>query len=336
MTEPAPRAPAKSVHGGPFRAAPAPEDGQNAPMDDRGGTLRPDPRPDLRRGAAGWPAQELRERVLGGWDALLTLAAAREAAGQGIGPLAELGSWPERPVLARLLAQALDLLGDGAADGSGAGPAAGSQPPRRDHSGDDPRRILEALAEARDRVATALERAAARPALGLAEPDSALGPLPLLTQIHAMGHELALAALRLPGASVPEPVTDAGVAALVDVVGALARRQGLRVAAGVWGAGTRGWVFRADAGGWTTSALPPDGAPDVPGIEGAAATVLAVPAGRAAVPALIARGELRLHRIGGLMALAPLVEQVPGLPGGALLRRAVGVVGLLGRLPGMR
>ncbi len=36
------------------------------------------------------------------------------------------------------------------------------------------------------------------------------------------------------------------------------------------------------------------------------------------------------------MALAPLVEQVPGLPGGALLRRAVGVVGLLGRLPGVR
>ncbi len=346
MTEPAPRAPAKSVHGGPFRAAPAPEHGQNAPMDDRGGTLRPDPRPDplpgLRRGAAGWPAEELRERVLGGWDALLALAADREAAGQGIGPLAELGSWPERPVLARLLAQARSsLLAEATAAGPAAGPATAPQPPRRDHSGDDPRRILDALSEARERVSAALDETAARPALGLAEPDSALGPLPLLTQIHAMGHELALAALRLPdagppGASVPGPVTDAGVAALVDVVGALARRQGLRVAAGVWGAGTRGWVFRADAGGWTTSALPPGGAPDVPGIEGAAATVLAVPAGRAAVPALIARGELRLHRIGGLMALAPLVEQVPGLPGGALLRRAVGVVGLLGRLPGMR
>ena len=319
-------------------------------MDDRGGTPGPDPRParrpaprpELRRGAAGWPAAELRERVLGGWDALLALAADREAAGQGIGPLAELGSWPERPVLARLLAQAR-LLAEG---GPGKGPAAGPQPPKRDHSGEDPRRVLAALTEARERVAAALDEAAARPALGLAEPDSALGPLPLLTQIHAMGHELALAALRLPGAgqsgagqpgaAVPEPVTDAGVAALVDVVGALARRQGLRVAAGVWGAGTRGWVFRADAGGWTTSALPPGGAPDVPGIEGAAATVLTVPSGRSAVPALIARGELRLHRIGGLMALAPLVEQVPGLPGGALLRRAVGVVGLLGRLPGMR
>jgi hypothetical protein len=288
-------------------------------MDEQGDTAAA----GLRRGVATGPSEALRARVLGAWDALLDLAGGHE----DLGVLADLGSWPERPVLERLLTQARGGTPEAAPGGPG---------PRVDHSGAEREAILAALAEARDRVSAALDEAGADPRLALAEPDSALGPLPLLTQIHAMGHELALAALRLPGgpgvAPVPRAVTDAGVAALVDVVGALAHRQGLRAAAGVWGAGTRGWTFRADAAGWTTE----PGAGGVPGIEGAAATVLAVPAGRSALPALIARGEIRLHRIGGLMALAPLVEQVPGLPGGALLRRAVGVVGLLGRLPGMR
>ena len=268
------------------------------------------------------PAGELRERVLGSWDALLALAAERP----DVGPLAELGSWPERPVLARLLAQAR-------------GERPGAPPPRTDHSGEGREPILAALAEARRRVADALELAGERPELALAELDSALGPLPLLTQVHAMGHELALAALRLPGGAdpaLPGPLAEAGVAALVDVVGALAHRQGLRARAAVWGRGTGGWQFQADATGWTTTPCPQTPPPGVPGIEGPAATVLGVPSGRAALPALLARGDLRLHRIGGLMALAPLVEQVPGLPGGALLRRAVGVVGLLGRLPGVR
>ncbi|MBC3842245.1 hypothetical protein GXW82_24775 [Streptacidiphilus sp. 4-A2] len=288
-------------------------------MDDQGGP----PHPGGRRGVADGPPGELDARVLGAWDALLALAAEREE----LGPLAELGSWPERPVLERLVEQARG------------GVPPGPRPDRLDHSGDGPDAIRAALAEARDRVAAALTTAAAQPELALAEPDSALGPLPLLTQIHAMCHELALAALRLPGAAaagLPEAVTDAGVAALVDVVGALAHRQGLRARAAVWGPGTAGWQFRADGAGWTTEPCPVIPPPGVPGIEGAAATVLGVPSGRGALPALLARGEIRLHRIGGLMALAPLVEQVPGLPGGALLRRAVGVVGLLGRLPGMR
>jgi len=230
----------------------------------------------LRRGVATGPAERLRSRALGAWDALLELADGRP----DLGVLADLGSWPERPVLERLLAQARG----GPRGGSGAGRGA-----RVDHSRAGREEILAALAEARVRVRGALDETDADPRMALAELDSALGPLPLLTQIHAMGHELALAALRLPAgpgaAPVPEAVTDAGVAALVDVVGALAHRQGLRAAAGVWGGGTRGWTFRADPDGWTTE-------------QGA----------------------------GG----------VPGLPGGALLRRTVGVVGLLGRLPGMR
>ncbi|MHA6759759.1 hypothetical protein [Streptacidiphilus sp. PAMC 29251] len=272
---------------------------------------------DDRRGVATESPERLRERVLGAWDALIPFAEALPP--ERLGELAELGSWPERPVLARLLAQA-------------GGEETGPETARQDHAGDGPKVVLAALAGARLRVAAALDRIEAEPALGLTVLDSALGPLPLLTQLHAMAHELALAAIRCGPEQVPEAVTDAGVAALVDVVGALAHRQGLRAAAGVWGPGTGGWSFQADRDGWQTR----PGPADVPGIEGAAATVLGVPNGRGALPALLARGELKLHRIGGLMALAPLVEQVPGLPGGALLRRAVGMVGLLGRLPGMR
>ena len=275
---------------------------------------------DVQRGVATGQLVQLRDRLLGAWDALAGLAGAVEP--ERLGELAELGSWPERPVLARLMAQA-----------RGEQPAPEAE--RTDHAGDGPEQVLAALAEARGLVAEALDGIEADPRLGLVVLDSALGPLPLLTQVHAMGHELALAAIRCAPApaEVPEAVTDAGVAALVDVVGALAHRQGLRAAAGVWGPGTGGWSFRAGADGWETLCGPVEG---LPGIEGAAATVLGVPAGRGALPSLLARGELKLHRIGGLMALAPLVEQVPGLPGGALLRRAVGMVGLLGRLPGMR
>ena len=281
------------------------------------------------RGVATGPPPLLRGRLLGAWDALLVFA--EDLPPDRLGQLAELGSWPERPVLARLMAQARRT---GQAGGGPREPGPGPEPERTDHSAEGGKAVLAALTEARDLVAAALDEIEAAPARGLTVLDSALGPLPLLTQVHAMGHELALAALRCartPG-DVPEAVTDAGVAALVDVVGGLAHRQGLRLAAGVWGPGSAGWSFRADPDGWETR----PGPADVPGVEGAAATVLAVPTGPTALPSLLARGEVRLHRIGGLMALAPLVEQVPGLPGGALLRRAVGMVGLLGRLPGVR
>jgi hypothetical protein len=51
------------------------------------------------------------------------------------------------------------------------------------------------------------------------------------------------------------------------------------------------------------------------------------------------RRELRAHGAGGLLALAPIVEAVPGIPGGAALKTAARYVGGIGRLvqrlPGM-
>jgi hypothetical protein len=54
---------------------------------------------------------------------------------------------------------------------------------------------------------------------------------------------------------------------------------------------------------------------------------------------MLARRDLRLHHVGGLLALTPIVEAVPGLPGGAALRAAVrnvrSVSRLVRRLPGL-
>jgi hypothetical protein len=194
-----------------------------------------------------------------------------------------------------------------------------------------PQEVREALVEARERVATALDEVLASPELGRRIVDSPLGPLPVLTQIHAMGHELAQAAQSYAG-EVPAPLADAGLAAMVDVVGALAWRSRIPSSAGLWEPdGGLGWVFTADADGWRTR--PRDAGDDVPGVEGAARHLLV---STGSVPAMLARGEIRLRRVGGLLALAPLVDQVPNLPGGALLRKAVGAVSLLSRLPGFR
>ena len=52
-----------------------------------------------------------------------------------------------------------------------------------------------------------------------------------------------------------------------------------------------------------------------PAVQGCAADILDASAGRRAVPPMLARRDLRLHHVTGLLALAPIVEAVPGLPG---------------------
>jgi hypothetical protein len=55
------------------------------------------------------------------------------------------------------------------------------------------------------------------------------------------------------------------------------------------------------------------------------------------VPA-VARRRLKVHEIGGLLKLAPIVQAVPGIPGGPILQLAArtvgGAGGMLGRLFG--
>ncbi|MFN8169681.1 MAG: hypothetical protein U0S36_12970 [Candidatus Nanopelagicales bacterium] len=171
---------------------------------------------------------------------------------------------------------------------------------------------------------------------------SMLGTLPLITFLHAATYPLATTALDVAstGVEVPEQLLDNGLLGLVDTIGALAARQGLTASiAGITpttlvGAGATG-------GAWRTALIDPAGLAlpgDVgPSVEGSTRLLLEVTAGRADVPGAVRRKEIAVHDLNGLMALAPIVEQVPGIPGRAALvgaiRATTAVTSVLRMLP---
>lgn len=285
------------------------------------------------RGLASLPAPEISALVLPSWDAFIAIAERCELDAPVRLPgwrvrevLVHLGSWDDGVALER-------MLGEAAASARGElAPEELERPHSTEennaavfarHLGEPREAVLEALRSARAEVATFLEGPLCDE-LGLAEARTLLGPLPLLTVLIAGAYELAVHSLDLVSAGAPRPpehLLDAGVAALVDTTGALAARHGIAASlAGVTPAG--GWQFRAGHGGWTTQRVPSSGV-DGAALEASAHVLLDASAGRVSVPALLARRELRPHHVPGLLRLAPLVEEVPGLPGGAALRGAV-------------
>jgi len=176
--------------------------------------------------------------------------------------------------------------------------------------------------------------------LGVRRVRSVLGPLPLGTLVAAGAYELAVHALDLApaGARKPSPtLLSAGLAALVDTTGGLAARCDISAGAGCVSP-EGGWAFASVPDAWTTLELPAV-PPSWPVVQGRAADLLDASAGRRAVPPMLARRDLRLHHVTGLLALAPIVEAVPGLPGGSVLRAGVhnvrGLSRLVRRLPGV-
>lgn len=166
---------------------------------------------------------------------------------------------------------------------------------------------------------------------------SMLGTLPLLTFLHAATYPLATSALDLEraGAVVPDALLDNGLLGLADTVGALAARAGLTASIAaitpsvIVGTGARD-------GAWRTALIDPDGLDDAlpgaagPSVRGTARLLLDVVAGRADVPTAARRRELGVHDVPGLMALAPVVEQVPGIPGRTALIAAIRATTALG------
>lgn len=299
------------------------------------------PAGDGPAGLADHPLDVQRARVLAAWDGFLALAATAELdrpsrlpGWTGHDVCVHVGDWEGVTTLDRLLASAR------AGDAADAGPAdtdavnaavveAHRDTPRAD--------VLAALARSRRRIAAWFDAPDAPDgprALGRVAAQSAIGPLPLLTIVSASGYELAVHALDLGPCGAPPPapaLLDAGLAALVDVTGVLAHRRKLAASLTAYDGG-RGWQVRADARGWTTEAVTgrrPAGA----AVEGTAATLLDASAGRRAVPPLVAARALRLHGLPELVRLAPIVDEVPGLPGGPALKlTARWVGGAAGRL----
>src|SRR5215218_2967800 len=282
---------------------------------------------------------EVAGRVLGAWDAFIDRAEAvdlsrpsRLSGWRAQEICVHLGCWDDHTALA-------DLIASARAGGAGTPPDVDAVNARvtsahRDASRDD---VLAALR--RNRAATARYLAEEPVELDTAPAVSVVGRLPLLSVVLGQAYELAVHGLDLAScgaAPPPPPVLRSGLAALTDVTGALAASCGIDGGVTLTGP-DGGWSFQAARGGWTVRRVPP-GPTQGPAVEAAADVLLEAAAGRInPVPAVAAR-RLKVHQPTGLLKLAPIVQHVPGIPGGPILQLAArtlgGPVGFLGRLLG--
>lgn len=163
---------------------------------------------------------------------------------------------------------------------------------------------------------------------GLLTTPSPLGPLPMGTVVHAAAYQLAVTARDLlPAGADPQPELDEiGLAALIDATGAVAARTGLVAAAVAVGrrvtVGTQ--IFD---GGWTTAFADDERHPAVIAPE---ELLLDLAGGRADFGA--ATRQLRFRDPRQLLALSPIVDEIPELPGGPLLRRTARFARLMASL----
>jgi hypothetical protein len=137
------------------------------------------------------------------------------------------------------------------------------------------------------------------------------------------------------GATPPPPeVLQSGLAALADVTGGLA--ASMNISGGVTLATPDGgWAFASGPDGWTVRRVGPDTFTGA-AVEAPADLLLEAASGRINPVPAVARRKLKVHDIGGLLQLAPIVQAVPGIPGGPILQLAArtvgGAGGMLGRL----
>lgn len=295
--------------------------------------------PPTGQGMADAGRDEVGGMVLRAWDAFIAQAEAvdldrptRLPGWRAHEVCVHLGCWDDHTALA-------DLVASARTGGAGQPPDVDGTNARvtaahRDASRDE---VLAALR--RNREATARYLAEEPVRLDTAPAVATVGRLPLLSVVLGQAYELAVHGLDLAplGAPpVPADVLQSGLAALADVTGALAASCGIT-------GGVRlvtpdgGWGFAADDGGWTVRRA---AAGDTSGtaVQAPADLLLDAASGRVNPVTALARRRLRVHDIGGLLRLAPIVSAAPGIPGGpilALAARTLGEAGgLLGRLRG--
>lgn len=286
-------------------------------------------------GLALAPVEELGDVVVGAWDDFLTVATSadlelpsRLPGWTGRDTCVHLGSWGDHPAMSRVLAAAR----------AGGGKA----PPHPDvtnamlvesHRRASTAEILASLERSRDALAAWFESPEAAE-LGRAQVRSAVGELPLASLLHAGAYELAVHALDLApcGGSPPSGfLLDRGLAALMDVTGALAARRAIALTVTAQ-TPSGGWSFTSTAEGWTTQPVAA-GAPVGAGLSGSHQDLLDASAGRHSIPHLLLARRLKVHQLPALMSLAPIVAEVPGLPGGAALQ--AGISGLSAGMSGL-
>jgi hypothetical protein len=278
---------------------------------------------------------EVADRVLSAWDAFIERAEtvdltrlSRLNGWRAQEICVHLGCWDDHTALA-------DLIASARAGGAGTPPDVDAVNARvtsahRDASRND---VLAALR--RNREATARYLAEEPVELDTAPAVSVVGRIPLLSVVLGQAYELAVHGLDLVscGAAPPPPdVLQSGLAALADVTGGLA--ASMDITGGVTLATPDGgWAFHSDGDGWTVRRVPA-GRTDGPAVEAPADLLLDAASGRVNPVPAVALRRLKVHDVGGLLALAPIVQAVPGIPGGPILQLAARTVGGAGGMIG--
>ena len=213
------------------------------------------------RGLSDLGAAELGPGIVDAWDAFLDVVtdpatdlarASRLAGWSGKDVCAHLGQWPGHDIVEGVVsaAQAPDF----------------AHRPDRDevnarlvleHRGTPTDEVVAALLRARESLAEFFDRPEADD-LGRLTAPSDVGELPVLSLLHASTYELAVHALDLQhcGAPPPPPVLlDRGLAALIDVTGALCARAEIDIALTAQ-TPAGGWRLISDPTGWSTERTP--------------------------------------------------------------------------------
>lgn len=283
--------------------------------------------------------ERIGEIVLGAWDAFISEAervdldcSSRLPDWRAHEICVHLGLWDENTAMA-------DLVASARSGAEGTPPDVDAVNARviaahRDASREE---VLEGLRRNRETTARYLTDEPVE--LDTAPTVSVVGRLPLLSVVLGQAYELAVHGLDLVscGAEPPPPdVLHSGLAALVDVTGALAASMGIsgRVTLAT---PDGGWGFLADPHGWTVHEMPA-GEVEGPAVQARADLLLEAASGRINPVPAVARRRLKIQDVGGLLKLAPIVQAVPGIPGGPILQLAArtvgGAGGMLGRLFG--
>jgi len=277
--------------------------------------------------------------VLGAWDAFLEQAGSVDLSrpsrldgwrAQEI--CVHLGCWDDHTAMA-------DLIASARAGGTGAPPDVDAVNARVTAAHRDASREEVLAALRRNREATARYLAEEPPELDTAPTVSVVGRIPLLSVVLGQAYELAVHGLDLVSCGAtppPEDVLQSGLAALADVTGGLAASMGITGAVTL-ATPDGGWAFDADAHGWIVRRVAA-GRHAGPTVEAPAHLLLEAASGRINPVPAVARRKLKVHDVGGLLKLAPIVQAVPGIPGGPILQLAArtvgGAGGVVGRLFG--
>ncbi|WP_346622768.1 maleylpyruvate isomerase N-terminal domain-containing protein [Blastococcus montanus] len=291
------------------------------------------------QGMAGAGRDEVAGMVLGAWDEFLARAGSVDLDRRSRLPgwrahdiCVHLGCWDDHAALA-------DLIASARSGGRGTPPDPDAVNARVTAAHRDASREEVLAALRRNREATTRYLHEEPTELDTAPTVSVVGRLPLLSVVLGQAYELAVHGLDLVSCGAEPPsaaVLQSGLAALTDVTGALAASTGIRGRVTL-ATPDGGWGFAADGNGWQVHRVPA-GVVEGPAVEGAADLLLDAASGRVNPVPAAARRRLKVHDVGGLLQLAPIVQQVPGIPGGPILQLAArtvgGAGGVVGRLFG--